>query len=132
MRRKSYLQFAIVQEDTAELLTEKLNQKLYELRDNNPSVTFEGLTARIRYQLEEVQQEPGRGGAAKDKLNLKCGDCPMFEPVRKRDGTADRRTTFGFCPYAKEGQTVRPAAACDKLYEMVNDREVRLCFKEEQ
>lgn len=127
---RSYLQFAIVQGDSAQQLTEKLNHKLYELRDKEPQVTFEGLTARIRYTVEDEEQ-PGRNGAGEKKLRLRCSDCPMFEPVRKKDGTPDRRTTFGFCRFAEEGQTFTTSSACKKLYEMINNREVRLCFKEE-
>lgn len=47
MRSRSYQQYAIVAADSAQTLTEQLNAKLIELRDKNPTVTFEGLIARI-------------------------------------------------------------------------------------
>lgn len=128
---RSYLQFAIVQGDSAQQLTEKLNSKLYELRDKDPSVTFEGLTARIRYTEEEETEKLERG-RGETTLKLRCIDCPMFEPVRKKDGTADRRMTIGFCPLAEDGHTLTNSRACQRLTEMINNREVRLCFKEER
>ena len=130
MRRMSYQQFAIVQGDSAQHLTDLLNRKLYELRDKQPTVTFEGLIARISYKEETTAFEPDDGQSG-PVLNLKCKDCPMFEPVRTKDGRPDRRTSFGFCRYALEGQTVAGMRACNRLFEMINEREVKLCFKEE-
>lgn len=129
MRRMSYQQFAIVQGDSAQQLTERLNQKLYELREENPTVTFEGLIARISYYVtEEVEK---KSSLETTQFKFKCKDCPMFEPVRKKDGTADRRTTFGFCRFAEEGQTFTTSRACERLYEMIKDREVKLCLRED-
>ena len=130
MRRVSYQQFAIVQADSAQQLTERLNQKLYELRDKQPTVTFEGLIARISYKEETdaFESEDGQSGPV---LNLKCRDCPMFEPVRTKDGKPDRRTSFGFCRFAPEGQTVGTMSACSKLFKMINEREVKLCLRED-
>lgn len=129
MRRVSYQQFAIVQADSAQQLTERLNQKLYELKDKDPTVTFEGLIARISYYVtEEVEK---KSSLETGQFKFKCKDCPMFEPVRKKDGTADRRTTFGFCRFAEEGQTFTTSRACERLYEMIKDREVKLCLRED-
>lgn len=129
MKRVSYQQFAIVQADSAQQLTEQLNQKLYELREENPTVTFEGLIARISYYVtEEVEK---KSSLETTQFKFKCKDCPMFEPVRKKDGTADRRTTFGFCRFAEEGQTFTTSRACERLYEMIKDREVKLCLRED-
>ena len=129
MRRMSYQQFAIVQGDSAQQLTERLNQKLYELREENPTVTFEGLIARISYYVtEEVEK---KSSLETTQFKFKCKDCPMFEPVRKKDSTADRRTTFGFCRFADEGQTFTTSRACERLYEMIKDREVKLCLRED-
>lgn len=131
MRRVSYQQYAIIQEETAELLTERLNLKLKELRDQNPKVSFDGLTARICYTVEEETEGTATDGTEDFKLNLKCRDCPIFEPIRKKDGTADRRMAIGFCPLAEDGHTLTTARACKKLFRMINDKEVRLCLKEE-
>ena len=38
MKQQQYLQYAIVQGNTAETLTDKLNAKLQELKDKDPSV----------------------------------------------------------------------------------------------
>lgn len=128
MTTVSYQQFAIIQGNSAQHLTERLNQALYELRDKDPKVTFEGLIARISYtQTDDVpiSEQNGTG------LNLKCRDCPMFEPIRKKDGTADRRTDLGRCRFATDGYTFRRSSACERLYQMINEREVRLCLRED-
>lgn len=129
MRRMSYQQFAIVQGDSAQQLTERLNQKLYELRDKQPTVTFEGLIARISYMEEDIVETENlykTGG-----LKLKCKDCPNFEPILKKDGTADRRMAYGRCPLAVDGWTGTESEACEKLTEWIKDREVKICFREE-
>lgn len=128
MRRMSYQQFAIVQGDSAQQLTERLNRKLYELRDKEPTVTFEGLIARISFMQTDEVPEPTANGTG---LKLKCRDCPMFEPIRKKDGTADRRTSLGRCPFAQDGYTFRHSEACSRLYQMINEREVKLCLRED-
>lgn len=128
MRRTSYQQFAIVQGDSAQQLTERLNSKLYELRDKEPTVTFEGLIARISYMqtdFEEEQKQERHG------LNLMCRDCPMFEPTLKRDGTEDKRTEIGTCRFATDGYTTKRSTACNRLYQMIDEREVKICFRED-
>lgn len=128
MRKVSYQQFAIVQGDSAQQLTERLNRKLYELRDKEPTVTFEGLIARISFlQTDDVPES----AQSETSINLKCRDCPMFEPARKRDGTPDRRTELGRCPYSNDGYAIRSSKACGKLYQMINEREVKLCLRED-
>lgn len=128
MRRKSYQQYAIVQEDSADRLTETLNKILYELRDKDPTVEFEGLTARIRY-YEEEETATKRHDREETELKLRCRDCPMFDPVRKKDGTPDNRTSFGFCRIAEGGQALATQRACAELFRMLNEREVKICFK---
>lgn len=128
MRRTSYQQFAIVQGDSAQQLTERLNLKLYELRDKEPTVTFEGLIARISYMQEDFEEEQKQ---EKHGLNLMCRDCPMFEPTLKRDGTEDKRTEIGTCRFATDGYTTKRSTACDRLYQMMNEREVKICFRED-
>lgn len=130
MRRVSYQQFAIVQGDSAQQLTDRLNRRLYELRDKEPTVTFEGLIARISYTEEDVI-ETETDIYNSNQIKLKCKDCPMFEPIRKKDGTADRRTTIGYCPYAQDGVTYTTANACGEFFDSFRRGDFKLCFKEE-
>lgn len=130
MRRESFQQFAIVHADSAQVLTEKLNAKLYELRHKNPTVTFEGLIARISYtetteECEDLTDEYRLKG-----VNLCCQDCPLFQPIKKADGTEDKRIKWGDCIHAHMGRTFRDKGACDKLFQMINSGEVRLCLAE--
>lgn len=130
MKCESFQQFAIVQADSAQVLTEKLNAKLYELRQKNPTVTFEGLIARISYtetleECENLTDEYKLKG-----VNLTCQDCPLFRPLKKADGTEDKRVKWGDCEHAHMGRTCRDGRACDKLFQMINSGEVRLCLAE--
>ena len=73
MREQSYQQYAIVQANSAITLTDLLNSKLRELKDKDPIVTFDGLTARIQYTEridvpEDLEDEYRLKG-----VSLKCG-----------------------------------------------------------
>lgn len=134
MRRECFQQYAIVAADSAQSLTEQLNSKLRELQDKHPQVTFEGLIARISYTenvylMEELADEYEAVG-----IKLSCQDCPMFQPVRKMDGTIDKRAKWGGCEYSPlgYGQTTKQSKACNRLYEMINSGEVKLCLAESE
>ena len=84
MRTESYQQYAIVAADSAQELTEQLNEKLKTLKCKYPKVTFEGLIARIQYTesvqiVEELSDEYELQG-----VRLTCQDCPMFQPLLNR------------------------------------------------
>lgn len=134
MRRECFQQYAIVAADSAQSLTEQLNSKLRELQDKRPQVTFEGLIARISYTenvylMEELADEYEAVG-----IKLSCQDCPLFQPVRKMDGTIDKRAKWGGCEYSPlgYGQTTKQSKACNRLYEMINSGEVKLCLAESE
>ena len=124
----SYPQFRIVEADTAQQLTEELNRIVKDLKDKNPTVTFDGyLIARITY-TETVKDIPE---ALSDEyrlegVNLTCEDCPYFERTKKRDGTDDMRKNFGTCPFY--GMEHKRGHACEKLFHMINSGEVKLCL----
>lgn len=130
MRSESYQQFAIVTGDTAQSLTEQLNAKLKELKYKHPTVTFEGMIARISYIedakiCEDLSDEYEAVG-----VKLCCKDCPLFEPLLKSDGTIDKRAKWGKCDYSPfgYGQTSKTTSACPRLFEMMNSGEVKLCL----
>lgn len=134
MRRECFQQYAIVAADSAQSLTEQLNSKLRELQDKRPQVTFEGLIARISYTenvylMEELADEYEAVG-----IKLSCQDCPMFQPVRKMDGTIDKRAKWGGCEYSPlgYGQTTKQSKCCSRLFEMINSGEVKLCLAESE
>lgn len=134
MRREVFQQYAIVAADSAQDLTEQLNAKLRELSAKRPQVTFEGLIARISYTeeahfIEDLSDEYEAVG-----IKLKCQDCPLFQPVRKMDGSIDKRAKWGGCEYSPlgYGQTTKCSNACNRLFEMINSGEVRLCLAESE
>lgn len=132
MKRTSYPQYAIVQADTAQQLTERLNSKLYELREYEPTVTFEGLIARVNYWRTEEKEEQQKVEPVGYKF--RCKECPLFEPTRTKSGKIDRRTDLGTCPLSTEPGRLAmgTSKACKRLYDMIKEREVELCLKEEE
>ena len=130
MISRSYQQYAIVAADSAQTLTEQLNAKLIELRDKNPTVTFEGLIARIQYTEREQIPETLDEEYELQGVHLSCEDCPFFTPALKADGTEDLRAKWGGCPFTCSKRTDRRSRACEKLFEMLNDGRVRICVTE--
>ena len=121
--------FAIVRETSAQSFEERLNETLDSLQEQNPIVTFsetgEYMIARIEYTARvEVPEEP----ITEKGIRFTCADCPYFEPIRKGDGTADRRKKYGDCAFSKYGRTFKTSAACDILYRGIENGEVALCF----
>ena len=131
MISKSYQQYAIVQGDTAQTLTERLNAKLIELKDKDPTVTFEGLIARIRYTESETVPETIAEEYALQGVRLTCEDCPLFVPALKTDGTEDLRAKWGGCHLAEGKAAKRSSQACDKLFQMLNDGRAKICLSTE-
>lgn len=121
----SYQKFAIVQADSAQSLTDQLNEQLFRLRDKHPVVTFEGMIARICYDETDYDPNPIEEGA---KIEIYCQDCPYFQPLLKADGTIDKRSRIGDCPYTKYKRTYRNSKPCEKLINDINSGEVKLCL----
>lgn len=130
MKRESFTQYSIVTADSAQALTEQLNAEIRRLRAKQPTVTFEGLIARIAYTETNEEPEDLRDEYETKGVRLTCQDCPYFEPVRKADGTEDRRVKIGECPHKTLGRTFRDSMACDILFQKINNGEVRLCLAE--
>ena len=131
MISRSYQQFAIVAADSAQVLTDALNAKLYDLKDKNPTVTFEGLIARIQYTESEQVPESLAEEYEAQGVRLTCQDCPLFVPALKSDGTEDLRAKRGGCPYAEYKRTSKDSPACDEIFKMLNDGRVKLCLSTE-
>ena len=132
MRRESYQQFAIVAADSAQSLTEQLNAKLFELKGKRPNVTFEGFIARIEYFEEYSKCEDLIDEYAEQGVRLTCQDCPFFKPLLNKNGTVNRAAKRGDCPFAEYGFTHRDAPACERLFLMLNNGEVKICLAESE
>ena len=129
MISRSYQQYCIVQGDTAQALTDQLNAKLIELNGKQPTVTFEGLIARIQYTESEEVPESLADEYQLQGVRLRCEDCPMFVPMLKADGTEDHRAKKGGCPLSEFKYTWRDSMACDILFQMINEGRIELCLK---
>lgn len=133
MKRSSYEQFAIVKTDSASLFEKQLNEEAYRLRNNHPSVVFSDqipFYAQIKYTVnteapESISEEYEMVGAC-----FVCEQCPYFEPMLNNDGSIDLRRKVGYCNHEDNelGRTYKTSAACDKLYELIQKKEVKLCF----
>ena len=133
MRHSVYEQFAIVREDSASLFTAKLNEELYRLRDRNPSVKFhesDPLCAYIHYTVSVNTPESVAEASEITGVSFICAQCPYFIPPLRDDGEPDRRCKWGDCEHAELGRTAKTSQACDKLYELIREGDVRLCFME--
>lgn len=128
MREKTFQQYAIVQCDSAKRLTEQLNDKLRELKDKDPVVSFEGLTARICYVERESVPEDLEDEWKLKGVDLTCSDCPYYQPNRKADGTIDMRSKKGMCSLLGSCR-YGTGSACDELYSEIQRGEVGLCLK---
>ena len=132
MKCSSYQQFAIVEGDTAKILTDRLNATLYELRGKNPTADIKsGRLAIVSYTESETEPEDISEALELEGLKITCQDCPLFTPIFKADGTEDKRIKYGNCPECEFGRTSRFSRPCNKLFRMINNGEVRLCLNTE-
>ena len=133
--RQSCSQFAIIRDRSASTFETKLNDRLRDLIDNDTTVTFgeigDDMIARISYtEKVEIQREelpPSETG-----IKFHCADCPNFSPVLNRLGEVDGRIKYGNCPHAAMGRTFKKTEACDVLYNMIINGEVRLCLNDSE
>lgn len=133
MKNCMYEQYATVKEDTATLFTARLNEQLRSLKHNHPSVTFseaDPLCAYIKYFVDEQAPETVAEASEMEGVRFTCAQCPEFKPMLKDDGTADKRCKYGDCAYVEMGRTYKTSAACDRLYELIKEGQVKICFTE--
>ena len=131
MRSSCYEQFAIVAADSALSFNQQLNEEIYRLRHYNPDVKiFESIPfyAQIKYRVDEDVPETIAEASAVEGVSFVCGMCPYFKAPRKDDGTADKRCKYGDCEHTELGRTLKMAPACEKLYELIKEGNVKICF----
>lgn len=131
MKHSVYQQFATIQEDTASLFDARLNAKVYELRDHNPKVTYSEqipLYAHITYIVNEDTPETIAEASEMEGVRFVCMQCPYFKPALREDGEVDKRVKWGDCEHTELGRTTKTAPACEKLYELIKEGDVKLCF----
>lgn len=131
MKRSSYEQFAIVKSDSASLFEKQLNEKMFELRDNYPEVKFSDsipLYAQIKYRKETIAPETISEEYELVGARFTCAQCPHFKPMTRKDGEEDPRFKYGDCEFSDLGRTYKATAACEKLYELIHEGSVKLCF----
>ena len=133
MKRSSYEQFAIVRSDSAPLFEKQLNEKMFELRENYPEVKFSDsipLYAQIKYRVETIAPETISEEFEMVGACFVCEQCPYFVPATNKDGSEDLRCKVGDCthPDNELGRAYKTSPACDHLYELIQKREVKLCF----
>ena len=127
--KMSAKRYAIVRATSASSFETQLNETLDYLIEQNPTVTFsetgDYMTARIEYTAKvDVPEEP----ISEKGVRFHCEDCPYFEPEIKTDGSEDKRKKYGGCPFTKYNRTFRSSAACEMLYNAIENGEVSLCF----
>lgn len=129
MKVESYQQFAIVEGDTAQILTDRLNKTIYKLRTKHPAADIKsGRLAIVSYTENSFEPEDISEEYELEGLKITCQDCPLFTPVYKADGTEDKRIKYGNCPECEFGRTFKNSRPCNKLFRMINSGEVKLCL----
>lgn len=133
MKRSTYEQFAIVASDSASLFNTQLNEEIYRLKDNNPVVHFSEsipFYAQIKYTVDSTTPENVREEYELQGVRFVCAQCPCFKAALKDDGTEDKRCKWGECEHSELGRVAKTESACDRLYELISEGGVRLCFTE--
>lgn len=133
MRSSSYDQFAIVSADSASLFNKQLNEEIYRLRNNDPVVKFSEsipFYAQIKYRVNENTPETIAEASEAEGVSFVCAQCPFFVAPLKDDGTPDKRCKWGDCEHSELGRTFKMSKACDKLFELIKEGDVKLCFTE--
>lgn len=132
MKRSRFEQFAIVASDSASSFTEQLNAEILRLKDNDPVVEFSESTtpfyARIKYTVNSETPETIAEASEVAGVSFVCAQCPYFKAPLKEDGTPDKRCKFGDCEHAELGRTLKMSPACDRLYGLIKEGDVELCF----
>ena len=132
MKTQKIKQFAIIESSSASDFEEQLNERMEELADCNPEITFSSRSdtfARISYikQKELEERPPEEAG-----IRFTCGECPMFTPAMKRDGTPDLRIKYGDCPNKELGRVWKTASACNILYTKIKNGTIHLTITNEE
>lgn len=126
MRTYRKKRFAFINADNASAFEVLLNEKLDELADCDPQVEFghhSDLFARITYmQQVPLEDEP----PSETGIKFKCGDCPLFEHIKNRDGSPDRRRKYGYCGFGPATYCYKSSDACDHLYRLIADGRIVL------
>jgi len=135
MKSLVFTQYAIVKADSAPLFTEKLNEAIFKLKDNEPTVSFsvsDPLTAYISYIVRETKPETIEEASELEGVRFICEQCPHFSPILKSDGTVDGRVKYGDCDFDGNefGRSYKKQAACSRLYDLIQEGGVKLCWKE--
>lgn len=133
MKNSVYEQFATVHEDSASLFDARLNEKVRELHGLNPKVKFSEqipFYAHISYMVTDDIPETLADASVLNGVSFVCAQCPFFNPAVKDDGKPDKRCKWGSCEHAELHRTYKTSAACDKLYELIREGDVKLCFME--
>lgn len=133
MRRSTYEQFAIVSADSAPLFTDRLNAEILRLKDNDPVVKFSEsipFYAQIKYTVNTEAPETVAEASEVAGVSFVCLQCPYFKPAMRADGEVDKRVKWGDCEHTELGRTLKTAPACERLYELVKEGDVKLCFTE--
>lgn len=133
MKRSRYEQFAIVHADSASLFQKQLNEEIYRLRDNDPVVKFSEsipFYAQVKYSVDNTTPEKVSEEYELQGVQFVCAQCPYFKAPQKDDGTEDKRCKYGDCEHTELGRTFKNTPACDKLYELIAEGSVKLCFTE--
>lgn len=134
MNHSIYEQQVTILEDSAAVFDQRLNEEIYRLRHYRPKIVrseTNPLYAYIKYSMDEVKAETLSEASEIEGVKFRCEQCPYFKPTLKADETIDKRCRYGDCEHAEMGRTFKDSAACEILYTLIQDFNVKLVFNEE-
>ena len=122
MKRNRYKQIRLVQGESTAEAVEKFNRAMADLRDLNPEVErIDSQTFFIYYTLTEVVAETKADKYELRGEEIRCADCPFFEPFLTANGSPDKRMKRGFC-LKKNRDVFKSMRADSECYEWIERR----------
>lgn len=132
MKKQRVKQFAFIEAADLDCFEVKLNERLEDLAEYDPEVAFyenDPQLARISYTKETEARD---ATPAEIGIRFTCGDCPLMKHITKRDGTPDLRRVYGECDFGEMGRVWKTTPACDYLYKLIKDGQIRLALEDEE
>ena len=127
MKTSRVQQFGVIRETDPDEFETKLNETMKRLAGGDPKakvdISGDILNALIEYYEKVAFEDPDEED---NSIRFTCGDCPMFKPPLKSDGTPDLRVKWGSCPHANMHRTKNWSSACAVLYKMIRNGDIVL------
>ena len=127
MNYKTIKQLEVISELDPRVFQEKFNTFMREHPDAEVQImNVNGMhTAYITYVYEEEEPETVADQFHIEGIYWHCRNCPEFQPLKKADGTIDRRAKRGKCDYSEYGTANKDIECCELVYKWLMQGKVQ-------